>query len=221
MASNNDFQRQSRWVELFNPETYYPVLEMLSSYLTIADFLVLCQVCKRLDGLKDCILRRISSVNVRLRDFVNDPIMFRSQLGNCGALISGSFALNFFELSRSKVLYLDVFVKDGPNADQFTNYMRQNERYQNDNPDAETVKSYLLRGPSPTVPLTLSRFQDMTSTVAVHGQAQSFALLEQAGRLLKIFLLPRKQQPASTSSRGTGHIRSFPYKLSSIISFTH
>ncbi|KFH40863.1 hypothetical protein ACRE_084410 [Hapsidospora chrysogenum ATCC 11550] len=141
MGSDNQVRRQSRWVELFDPETYYPVLERLSSYLTIADFLVLCQVCRRLAGLKDCILRKISSVNIRLRDFVDDPTMFRSQLGNCGALISGSFALNLFELSRYKVLYLDVFVRDGPDTDHFTNYIRETEKYQRNNPEVRTVES--------------------------------------------------------------------------------
>ncbi|RYP53210.1 hypothetical protein DL769_010558 [Monosporascus sp. CRB-8-3] len=119
MASDNESQRQSRWVELFDPENYYPVLEVLFSYLTIADFLVLCQVCKGLDGLKNCMLKKISNINVRLRDFVDDAVMFRSQLGNYGALISGPFALNSFELGYRKVLCLDVFIKDGANADQF------------------------------------------------------------------------------------------------------
>ncbi|RYP26154.1 hypothetical protein DL767_008150 [Monosporascus sp. MG133] len=139
MASNNESQRQSRWVELFDPENYYPVLEVLSSYLTIADFLVLCQVCKGLDGLKNCMLRKISNINVRLRDFVDDAVMFRSQLGNYGALISGLFALNIFELGHRKVLYLDVFIEDGANADQFTKYIREIEKYQNDNPEVETT----------------------------------------------------------------------------------
>ena len=139
MNSNNESQRQSIWVELFNHEKYYTVVEVLSPYLTIADFLVLCQVCKGLDGLKNYMLRKIFNINVRLRDFVNDPVMFRSQLGNYGALISGSFALNIF-VGHRKVLYLDVFINDRANADQFINYIRENEKYQNDNPEVETMK---------------------------------------------------------------------------------
>ena len=65
-------------------------------------------------------LSKISNINVRLSNFVDDPIMFRSHLGNNGALISGSFALNLFEMSHQKVSNLDVFVEDGAAADQFT-----------------------------------------------------------------------------------------------------
>ncbi|KAI1496142.1 hypothetical protein F5X99DRAFT_422356 [Biscogniauxia marginata] len=139
LASNHEYQRQSRWVELFDPEKYYPFVRLLSSYLTIADFLLLCQACKGLDVLKGFMLRKFSNINVRLRDFVDDPVMFRSQLGNYGALISGPFALNIFELGRHQVLYLDVFIKDGANADQFTDYIQETEKYQNDNQKVETT----------------------------------------------------------------------------------
>ncbi|RTE68648.1 hypothetical protein BHE90_016973 [Fusarium euwallaceae] len=159
MTSHNESQRQSRWIELFDPKKYYPVLEVLSLYLTIADFLVLCRVCKGLDGLKDCMLRKISNVNTQLKDFVDDPPMFRSKLGNYGALISGPFALNLLELGQWRVLYLDVFIKDGDNADHFTKYVRENEKYENDSPEVETVKSQLPRNSSLYVQFLLTPFQ--------------------------------------------------------------
>jgi hypothetical protein len=137
-ASDNESQRQPRLVELFDSEKYYPVLEVLSSCLTMADALALCRV--GLSGLKNAMLRKIANINNRLRDFLDDPVMFRSQLGKHNALISGPFALNILELGRRKVLYLDVFIEDGIGADEFTEYIQESEKYQNDNPEVETVK---------------------------------------------------------------------------------
>ncbi|KAH6959644.1 hypothetical protein BKA56DRAFT_501478 [Ilyonectria sp. MPI-CAGE-AT-0026] len=143
MASNEAPQRQSIWVELFHSENYYPVLQVISSYLTIADSFALCQVCKGLEGLKDHMLKTVSNVNIPLRDFVDDPTMFRSQLGHHDALISGSFALNLFELGHRKVPCLDVFVKEGAHADHFTKYVQENEGYQIDDLENGTVKAQL------------------------------------------------------------------------------
>ncbi|KAJ2990846.1 hypothetical protein NUW58_g2756 [Xylaria curta] len=130
MDSITESKCSSKWVEIFDPDKYYPILETLSSSLTIADFLVLCQVCKKFKRLKECMLRKISNINVWLSDFVDDPTIFRSQLGVFGALLSGPFALNVFELGRQKTLTLDIFVREGANADQLTNYIRETEKYQ-------------------------------------------------------------------------------------------
>ena len=71
--------------------------------------------------------------------------MFRSQLGRYDALISGGFALNFFDFSYLKVPNLDVFIEAGIHAVEFTNYIRKLEGYETSteiNPDDETVGSY-------------------------------------------------------------------------------
>ena len=111
--------------------------------MTITDVLVLCQVCRGLSQPKIDVWRKISNINAQLGNFVNDPAIFRSQLGSYDGLISGPFALNVFELSYEKVLYLDVFIKDGRGADQFAKYMLEHEKYQNENVGVETVKSQL------------------------------------------------------------------------------
>jgi hypothetical protein len=140
MASENKSQLQSRLVELFDSERYYPVMEVVSSYLTLADAAALCMVCKGLDGVKKYMLRKISNINVQLRDFMDDPVMFRSQLGKHRGLISGPFALDTFERGHGKVVYLDVFIEDGIDADQFTRYLQDTEEFQNDSPGAEAVR---------------------------------------------------------------------------------
>ncbi|KAF4336551.1 hypothetical protein FBEOM_9593 [Fusarium beomiforme] len=115
-----------------------PILEALRSFLTITDFLALFQVCKRLYIIKNDILRSICGINAALKNFVIDATMFRSQLGHYNAMISGSFALNFFQLSSKKVSKLDIFIKEGADADQFMDYLQRTEEYKNDS-EVETI----------------------------------------------------------------------------------
>ncbi|EXL93467.1 hypothetical protein NOF04DRAFT_13761 [Fusarium oxysporum II5] len=128
-------QHQPQLVEmLLQP----PILEVIRSFLTIPDFLALFRVCKRLYIIKNDILRLICGINVALKTFVIDATMFRSQLGHYNAMISGPFALNFFQLSSNKVLKLDIFIKEGADADQFTDYLQRTEEYKNDS-EIETI----------------------------------------------------------------------------------
>ncbi|RBR22568.1 hypothetical protein FVER53590_00052 [Fusarium verticillioides] len=109
-----------------------PILEALRSFLTLPDFLALFQVCKRLYISKNDILGLICGINATLKSFVVDATMFRSQLGQYNAVISGPFALNFFQLGSNKVSKLDIFVKEGADADQFTEYLQRTGEYKND-----------------------------------------------------------------------------------------
>ncbi|KAF4480046.1 short-chain dehydrogenase reductase [Fusarium agapanthi] len=122
-------QHQSQLVEmLLRP----PILEMIRSFLSLPDFLALFQVCKRLYTSKNHVLRFICGINAALKSFVADVTMFRSQLGHYNAVISGPFALNFFQLSSNKVSKLDIFVKEGADADQFRDYLQRTGEYKND-----------------------------------------------------------------------------------------
>ncbi|KAF5232816.1 hypothetical protein FANTH_12795 [Fusarium anthophilum] len=122
-------QHQPQLVEmLLQP----PILEVLRCFLILPDFLALFQVCKRLYKSKNNILRFICAINAALKSFVTDATMFRSQLGHYNAIISGPFALNFLQLSRNKVLELDIFIKEGADADRFTDYLQTTEEYKND-----------------------------------------------------------------------------------------
>lgn len=138
----NTSQCHATWVDLFDPGQYFPVLDILSSYLTIADFLVLCRACKGLAKLKEYMLKKVSNINLWLGDFVDEPGTFRTQLGNCGALISGPFALNVFELGHRGVPYLDVLIKDGVDADRLANYIKEAENYHEESQREETVRPH-------------------------------------------------------------------------------
>ena len=76
-------------------------------------------------------------------DFVVDPISFRSQLGSYGAVLAGIFALNVLELSRRRVPYLDIFIENGHSANEFISYLQENEGYQREDMNIETVMEWL------------------------------------------------------------------------------
>ena len=138
----NISQHHATWVDLFDPEQYFPVLDILSSYLTIAYFLVLCRACKGLAKLQEYMLKKVSNINLWLGDFVDEPGTFRTQLGNYGALISGPFALNVLELGNRGVPYLDVLIQDGVNANRLANYIKEAENYHEESQGEDTVRPH-------------------------------------------------------------------------------
>ncbi|KFA82004.1 hypothetical protein S40288_08004 [Stachybotrys chartarum IBT 40288] len=74
-------------------------------------------------------LKKVSNINDRLKDFVNNPALLRSKLGQHGALISGNFACSLFDLKPSRALYLDVFINYGADAEHFAEYLEDYEGY--------------------------------------------------------------------------------------------
>ncbi|KAL9002532.1 MAG: hypothetical protein Q9180_009968, partial [Flavoplaca navasiana] len=61
--------------------------------------------------------------------FVNDPIGLRSKMGELDALISGSFAIQFFERVTWPSSDLDMYVKEGEGSDALCAYLVESEGY--------------------------------------------------------------------------------------------
>lgn len=139
MASMSKPERKN-WVGLLNPFNYPPVHDHLKKYLNSADFLVLSLVSKELEGLRYYTLKKAANVDARLKDFVIDPSLFRAHLGYDNALISGSFALNLFEMGRLNVYKLDIFIQDGPGADHIMYFISEFEGYRSKNEQVDEVK---------------------------------------------------------------------------------
>lgn len=118
----------TKFVEIFTP-AYDPISTLVCSYLGIAGLATLYQVNKAFYRLKEYLEKRHFNLNKRLSDFVADPHVFRSQLGKYNALISGPFALDFFEFGRSKVPHLDILAEAGIHAEEFTYYLQNCEGY--------------------------------------------------------------------------------------------
>jgi len=60
---------------------------------------------------------------------VSDPVAFRYEQGKHNDLISGLFALDFFELSRPNVPTLDLFLGPEGQVVDFIRYIKDREGY--------------------------------------------------------------------------------------------
>ena len=75
----------------------FPIANAVCTFLDISDLINLARTCKKIYYVFGLVQRSQWSINRRLGYFVNDPIGFRSMVGQCEALISGSFALGFLD----------------------------------------------------------------------------------------------------------------------------
>lgn len=87
--------------------------------LDAQSLLILSRTCKT---LREEILR-IWDINTRLLRFFDEPTAFRSKLGECDALIAGSFALQFFEGVFWRESDLDIEVQVGETLEKLHNFM--------------------------------------------------------------------------------------------------
>ena len=109
----------------------YPVFDRFCTYLSIRDIISLTRTCKALSHLYRTLIRlQHWNIDRDLLRFVEDPRRFRSQLGKCNGLISGSFALQFFERVAWEGSDLDLFVEAGEDAQVLANHLVQVEGYQ-------------------------------------------------------------------------------------------
>lgn len=104
----------------------YPIRRHLMQYLDTRDILKLYRTswAIRLD-----IKANEWNVNHRLARFFKDPTAFRSHLGRANALISGSFALQFFERVTWPESDLDIMIRDGDGLEEMDRYLTESEGY--------------------------------------------------------------------------------------------
>ena len=117
-------------LDFLSPRPHYPVFRRLCSYLGIAEIIALTRTCKKFSGLYQLLLKTQWKVDHGLLRFVKSPARFRSQLGQHGALVSGSFAVQFFERVAWEDSDLDIFVKGGAGAEAFGKYLTETEDYE-------------------------------------------------------------------------------------------
>jgi len=116
-------------VQLVNLLENYPVFNNLCSHLEIVEINTLRKVTKRWSNNLSAHLTERWNINKKLRRFVTDPKTFRSVLGSCDALISGSFAIQFFDGVVWEESDLDIFVECSENAARLIEYLETEERY--------------------------------------------------------------------------------------------
>ena len=107
----------------------YPIFSKISSFLAVRETVFLSRTCKALSHLHRTLLSSNHwDVDRDLRRFVKDPRRLRQQLGQHNALISGSFALQFFERVTWEKSDLDIFLGHGE-VESFKQYLVEEEGY--------------------------------------------------------------------------------------------
>lgn len=117
---------QSSLVSLFHPSQYAPVRDRLLLALDCPSLVRLAQTSR---DMREYILSAWN-INIRLLRFFDDPVAFRSRLGQCDALIAGSFALQFFEGVTWRESDLDIEVRAGPNLEAMHDYLVSDGGYE-------------------------------------------------------------------------------------------
>lgn len=111
--SNMNSSHESVFVRLLQPDFGYPIYRAIYSHLEIGDIVALTRTCKKLSDTYKRLLPLEWKINEKLSYFLKDPHEFRSQMAEHEALISGSFAIQFFARKFWPDSDLDVFVEQG------------------------------------------------------------------------------------------------------------
>lgn len=118
----------SKLYNIFDFNSEYPIGIRICSLLSISDIINISRTCKALSGYYQSLLPSQWNINRSLASFVKDVIGFRSQMARSGALISGSFALQFFRRVYWIYSDLDINIREG--ANEFEQYLCSQEGYQ-------------------------------------------------------------------------------------------
>lgn len=112
-----------------------PILDCLGQHLEIAEIVNLSRTCHGLSGLYYELMPQCWDVDRLLKRFVRKPTEFRYQIGLAEALITGSFALEFFERPRWQAPNIDIVVRDERGVMNLMAYLSCYETYKPDKKD--------------------------------------------------------------------------------------
>ena len=176
MASDSKSPQKFLFASLLTFQEPLEIFEKICSYLNMAEFQLLRQVCKRCYHVEN--LQRRFNINKLLCPFVSDVQRFRSELGKHDALISGGFALSFFDLGWSNVPVLDIFVEAGGQTDGLVAYIKNSEGYDKEDYLENTMVTNLLYWTAKRIcsSLNLYRVKHGPSSAVTSGQARQFGL---------------------------------------------
>ncbi|KAI1333020.1 hypothetical protein F5Y16DRAFT_414797 [Xylariaceae sp. FL0255] len=113
-------QPEMTLLSILQSKQFEPVRTTLMSMLDTKDLLNLSRTSFAFrQGLK----KTVWNINVRLERFFQDPVAFRTQIGQSNALISGGFALQFFRGVTWKESGLDIMVEKGNDTEDMEAYL--------------------------------------------------------------------------------------------------
>ncbi|KAL9627261.1 MAG: hypothetical protein Q9204_006697 [Flavoplaca sp. TL-2023a] len=122
-------ERAITFVNTFSRDAHYPIFSCLCDHLSIGGILALSKTCKDFSDIYDYLLPMYWNMDKRLQRFVNDPTGLRSKMGELDVLISGSFAIQFFERVTWPSSGLDLYVEEGERSDALYAYLVDSEGY--------------------------------------------------------------------------------------------
>ena len=128
---------QPTFLSTFDRKSNYPIFSTLCDCLSIAEIVSLTQTCKKYSDLYQYLLPIQWDVDKALRRYVDDPQGFRSQMARSDALISGTFAVEFFERVFRDREPLDVLVQKGLGCELFSNYLSDIAGYSEIDPEED------------------------------------------------------------------------------------
>lgn len=119
-------QRPSQLFKVLDFDRHNHINATICEWLTLGDFVLLCQTCKHLYERRAAILSDFIDINTRLQHYFDDPLAFRAQQGQWQVLLSGPFALQAMECFNGAAPVLDIFA-DG---DEILSYLKKAENYE-------------------------------------------------------------------------------------------
>lgn len=107
----------------------YAIFNSFCSHPEIADILPLKRVTKRWSGHIEAHLKQRWNINKKFERFVKNPQALRTELARYDALISGGFAVQFFDGVVWNELDLDIYAVYRNEDDQIGKHLMKNEEY--------------------------------------------------------------------------------------------
>ncbi|KAL8763422.1 MAG: hypothetical protein Q9194_007353 [Teloschistes cf. exilis] len=129
-ASNpRSYNKKPPLLNVLDYDAQYPVCDRICSFLPIGDLINLTRTCRQLSSLYQNLLPAQWNIDHRLLRFVKDPKALRSFMGKHDVLISGSFAIQFFERVTWKESDLDLYAQAGSSTEALHKYLCEKEGY--------------------------------------------------------------------------------------------
>lgn len=115
------------FLDIFD-ECQYPVFATICELIPVDSIVALSQTCKPLSNLYKRIQPTQWNIDRRLGEYFKEPSQVRSLMGECDALISGRFAVEFFERTKFPQRLLEIYVEMSK-AERFVTHLVEVENY--------------------------------------------------------------------------------------------
>ncbi len=119
--------KAQKLLRLFDVDSKYSIGTRICWLLPVQDTINLTKTCKAFSTLYGSLISSQWNMEWRLARFVRDVTSFRCQMAKTNALISGSFALQFFDRVCWPASDLDINIRQG--SDTLESYLCRVEGY--------------------------------------------------------------------------------------------